>query len=165
MKNFTTVLTIALTFTLLRTQAQIRFEWSDGGVGLEMTEDFEVIENTDEAFEFTRTDNQITITVKRWLDVEISPDDLEETTYWYAVDNVFGDSLDGQSFDSGCLKIELFDVCYIIGAMDNGDSDYYLVALLLDIDSETHAKVSIAFTEGNKDIAVGMLKSFFSFEI
>jgi len=164
MKNLKTILISISLFIFCTVHAQTEYEWDAYGVGFELADDFEVLTDTGEAWELISSDDQIFISVMPWSDSNVTLADLEEATYWNAVDFVFGDGLDGQDLDGDCVEINDFDACYVIGAVYDNDWDYYLVALMMDRGSETNVQVAIAFNEGDEEEIVDMLNSFYAYD-
>ena len=63
-----------------------------------------------------------------------------------------------------CVEIDDFDACYVIGAVYDMAWDFYLVALMMALNSETNVQVAIAFNEGDEDEIVEMLNSFYAYD-
>ncbi len=141
--------------------AQKKYEWESYGIGFEVVTDFKIVENSDETFELVSSDNELFISVIPWSDSSATIDDLEETTYWKAVDFVFGE---GTNLKSDCMKIGELDACYVIGAVNDMDWDYYLVALMLDAVGETNIQVAIAYNEGDKDVVLEIMNNFYTYD-
>jgi len=161
MKNLKSLL-VALPFLItFIANAQDTYEWDEFGVGFEVASDFEVITNSSEEWELMSSDEAIFISVMPWSDPNVTLDDLEEATYWVAMDFVFGEDAE---VDGDCGEVDDFDVCYVIGAVYDMDWDYYLVALMMDVGSDTNIQVAIAFNEGDEDEVVDMMNSFYAYD-
>ena len=125
------------------------------------SDDFEDISNSEDAWELISSDNQILISVTPWVDGETNIEDLAEATYQVALDLIFEE---GAEVDGDCGSINQFDGCFVIGAVNEEDWDYFLVGLLLDTDNETNLQIAIAFNDGDADEVIEILSSFFSYE-
>lgn len=155
-----TCLVTVFLFAVIMVNGQDTYEWDAFGVGFELASDFEEVTNDGEEWELMSSDEEIFISVMPWADEEVTLDDLKEATYWVALDFVFGEDAD---VEGDCVEIDDFDACYVIGAVNDMDWDFYLVALMMDVNSETNVQVAIAFNEGDEDEVVEMLNSFYAY--
>lgn len=160
MKKIKIILTGILFLSIVSAQAQTAYEWDEYGVAFELADDFETVTDNRSAWELISNDDQVFISVMPWSDASVTVDDLEEATYLVAVDLVFDD---GAEVDGDCVEIDDFDVCYVIGGVYNRDWDYYLVALMMDVNSETNLQVAVAFNEGDVDEVIDILNSFYAY--
>lgn len=160
MKTKTGIAILLIAFTQIAT-AQVAYEWDDYGVGFEVAADFQDVSESASEWELISSDGLIYISVTPWSDASITIDDLEDATISIAYDMIF----DGDAeVDGDCGEIHDFDGCYVIGAVDGEEYELYLVALLMDVESDTNVQIIMGFNSGDVDEVVGILGSFYAYD-
>lgn len=115
--------------------SQVTYEWDDYGVGFQVAEDFQDVSQGAAQWELISSDGLIYISVTPWSDASITIDDLEYATIGIAFDMIFeGDA----EVDGDCGEINDFDGCYVVWAVFGEEYELFLVALLMDLDSDTN---------------------------
>ena len=109
-------------------------------MGFEVAYDFQDVSESDDKWELISSDGLIYISVSPWSDASITLEDLEKATYEIALEMIF----DGDAeVDGDCGEIDDFDGCYVIGAVEDEEYELYLIALLMDVESDTNGRYHV----------------------
>ena len=156
------VLFIFLSVSSMNIQAQNYVSWDYYGIGFQFAQDFRVTQNNGSVFEAVSSDQLLYVNVQPWLNANVDINDL----YSYAVN--YATSLNfylGAEVAGNYIEIDDFDGYFLIAATnDQRNYNYYLVAYLMDIESNTNYQVLIGYQEGHFEEASNILLSFYAYD-
>lgn len=157
---FTTFFLLCLGSTNL--SAQYYVSWDYYGIGFQFAQDFKVSQNNGNIFEASSSDRLLYVKVQPWSNSTVTVNDL----YGYAVQ--YANNLNyylGAEVAGDYIEIDDFDGYFLVAATnDPRNYNYYLIAYLLDTQSDTNYQVLIGYQEGHIDEAVNILVSFYAYD-
>jgi opacity protein-like surface antigen len=156
------VVFLSLVICSLSLNAQSYVSWDYYGIGFQVAQDFQVSQNDGNVFEASSSDRLLYVKVQPWTNSTVTVGDL----YGYAVQ--YAQNLNyylGAEVAGDYIEIDDFDGYFLVAATnDPRNYNYYLIAYLLDIESDTNYQVLIGYQEGHIDEAVNILVSFYAYD-
>lgn len=153
---------LLLLFGTLNLSAQYDVSWDTYGIGFQFAQDFRVIQNNGTVFEATSSDRLLYVNVQPWSNANITVDHLFDSAVQVAT-NLNYDL--GAEVAGDYIEFDDFQGYFLIAApYDRRGYNYYIVALLLDTQSDTNYTVLIGYQEGHYEEAAEILFSFYAYD-
>jgi hypothetical protein len=146
----------------LNLSAQYYVSWDYYGIGFQFAQDFTVSQNSGSVFEASSSDRLLYVKVQPWVNGHVEVDDLYDYAVQYATNlNYYL----GAEVAGDYIEVDDFNGYFLIAATNNPRNyNYYLVAYLLDTESDTNYQLLIGYQEGHLDEATGILASFYAYD-
>jgi len=135
-------------------QAQTEMEWDTHGVGFSVPDNFKI--ETNNAEEFTASNDNLYVSILPIQDETITKDDLAEAVDAFAKELKYDRIHEGDEID-----IDDFTGYYIKGRKDGANA---VLLALLDKESSTNLLVVIVYADGYEDAAVDIAGSFYAYD-
>ncbi len=156
MKFYISSLFTMLSLFLLTTtvSAQTDMEWDTHGVGFSVPDNFKI--ETNNAEEFTASNDNLYLSILPIQDETITKDDLADAVDAFAKELKYDRVQEGSEID-----IDDFTGYYIKGRKDHANA---VLLALLDKESSTNLLVVIVYADGYENSAVALAKSFYAYD-
>lgn len=132
------------------------------GIGFAVASDFNVYQNDYDLLNAVSSDGLLSISVEPWLDNSVTLDNVYDAVVYLARGANY---LNQGAVAGDYIQIDYFNGYFLVCAPNiQGSYDYIIIAILLDIYSNTNLAVTIGYQEGHFEEARDMLLSFYAYD-